>query len=920
MHGSQGWTGWIRRLGTPTAAVLLAGGAICYVLVAALGRVQALSEEGARSEALRDAAASVRMTRAAREVYQHEVIERTADTDLQASHDFASRDGEIPLPPTLARLVTDRVYENRPGYRARFVSDQPFPWRSSAKPRDGFEHEALARLAASPGMPFYRFEASAGCLTLRYAVAERLGTVCVECHNENPASPRHDWQPGDVLGIQEISFPVGGSSGYVSEGHRSAVSLLKGALIVNAILMTLFVLRQRQRARGLERAVANRTAQLARSERTLRSLMRTASDGILTMDATSTIRACNPAAAAMFGYEPEGLVGQWVEVLVPSPHREQHASYVSRHLKTGERRAIGQYVEVSGLRKDDSEFPLGLSLSRVDTHRGPLFMAIVRDLTSTRRVQADLEHARDEALAADRAKSMFLANMSHELRTPMNAVIGMSSLLLDTELDPQQRDFSQTVASSGEGLLRIVNDILDFAKVEAGKLQIEEVEFDLCAVVEDVVRLMSAPAAEKGLELVVDSPVEPRDRVRSDPGRVRQMVLNLLGNALKFTDAGEIVVRTRQHTDAEGRVAVRIEVIDTGIGISPEQQERVFEAFTQADASTTRNYGGTGLGLATSKRLAVLMGGDLTFKSAVGEGSTFIVTLLLASGGAGTAQPRALAESLEGLRALVVDDNETNRRVLRYQLAKWGMRASEAADAPTALEVLERAADTDGLPGVVLLDMQMPQMDGLELAREVQTRPALLGVKLVLLTSLGRPVDQATLDTLGIVACLTKPVRPAELEEVLLSLAVDSGEGEPHPEAEPAVAEATPHGAGARVLVVEDNAVNRKVALSLLKRSGYEADTADNGVEALEAMEHSDYDLVLMDMQMPVMDGAQATREIRRLEARGARHVTVIALTANAFEEDRNRCLAAGMDDFLAKPVSLPVLQEKLAKWMRLAG
>ncbi len=783
-------------------------------------------------------------------------------------------------------------------------------------------------LMALSGYPDRRFEDvnDAFLKTLGYARSEVIGKSADEL-GLFPFSEQQAAVAERLLAdgcITDMEMQVRGRDGEIFDG------LFSGEVIETQerrfFLTVMIDITKRKRAESALYAAHEQT----------RALMESVQAGIILLRVEDrVIVEANPAAASIIGVPQKELVGRpCTENFCPAEEGRCPVLDLGVDIDNAER---------SIRRADGSVVPVLKTVARLDIQGREYLLESFVDISELKNAEKELRRAKEvaeslighfeqqtvyakemaaQAELANVAKSEFLANMSHEIRTPMNGVIGMTGLLLDTDLDEEQRRYAEIVRGSGESLLGLINDILDFSKIEARKLDLETMDFDLASLLEDFAAAMALQCEDKGLELICHLDPGVPTLLCGDPGRLRQVLNNLVGNAVKFTHAGEVAVRVSPAEERENDVLLRFSVRDTGIGIPPDKLGLVFDKFTQVDASTTRQYGGTGLGLAISKQLAEMMGGEIGVESEEGNGSEFWFTARLCKQAAGARAAERVPAELTGVRALIVDDNRSSRRSLSVRLASFGMRPSEAQDGPGALQELRRASEEGDPFRLAVIDLKMPGMDGEELGRAIREDGRLAGTRMVIMTSLRIRGDARRFERIGFAAYVTKPIRQEELKTVL-ALALAEGD----PAGRPKGAIVTRHTAGelrnrfggrkGRILLAEDNITNQQVALGILKKLGFRADVAANGSEALKALETVPYDLVLMDVQMPVMSGLEAAARVREFPSGASnRRVPIVALTARTVQGDRKKFLLAGMDDYLPKPVTPQSLADVLAKWL----
>ncbi|HUZ45739.1 MAG TPA: PAS domain S-box protein [Terriglobia bacterium] len=625
-----------------------------------------------------------------------------------------------------------------------------------------------------------------------------------------------------------------------------------------------------------------------------------ATEAIVITDPAGLIQYVNPAFTVITGYSSEEVLKRNPRILKSGVQSAEFYQDLWRTITSGK----FWQGEIINRRKDGSLYPEWMTISPVVDSAGALasYIAVKHDDTQRKKAEADLREAKESAEVASRAKSEFLATMSHEIRTPMNGIIGMTDLALDTELTPEQREYLEMVKQSGDALLTLINDILDFSRIEAGKFALDITEFDLDDCLTAIAKTFAPRAHQKGLELSYQFQPDVPKTLVGDPSRLRQIVINLLGNAIKFTERGEVVLRVETESLEASKALLHFAVRDTGAGIPPDKQEMIFEAFTQADSSMTRKYGGTGLGLTISSKLAHMMGGKIWVKSELGVGSTFHFTARFGVQKApARLEPRETFE-LAGMPVLVVDDNATNRRILDAMLRHWRMEPTLAEGGEIALASMEQHAASGKTFPLVLIDAQMPEMDGFALAEKIKQNPKLANATVMMLTSVGQRGDAARCRELGIAAYLIKPIRQSELLRAILeALGKSSGAPERVPLVTRHYLRETQR--AAHILLAEDNAVNQKLVMRLLEKRGLSVTATGNGKEVLAALEKQSFDLALMDVQMPEMDGFEATAIIRKREQGTGIHLPIIALTAYAMKGDEERCIAAGMDAYVSKPI-----------------
>jgi len=883
--------------------------------------------------AIQDAARYSEALREFRSLYSSEVVARVIPHGIVVTHDYKKQTGAIPLPATLTMDLGHRLSHKHKGADVRLYSQFPFPWRQGQKSTDLFTRDALAFLGQHSKKIFYRFEVHQGKKVLRYASADVMNEGCVNCHNTHPDSPKTDWKKGDVRGVLEVMRPVGNI--YSSTPIGLWVALMV-TILVTIFGMIGFLTKDFHRRRAV--------LALRDSEKKLQALTQSAMDAIISSDDSGKILSWNKGAERLFGYGQE-MIGQDLTTIMPE--RYQESCKQGMQLVSGAKyiRGKGRVVEFFGRHKNGQEMPIEVSLAGWSADNKHFYSAIIRDITERKNTEKTLEdysehlkeqvlqrteelqQSKEEAEKANKAKSEFLANMSHEIRTPMNAIIGTSYLTQQTDLNNQQHRYLDMIENSAQSLLSLINEILDFSKVEAGEMKLESIPFNLNTVFERLTNMVGIKAQEKGLEFILNINPNVPSTLVGDPLRLGQVLINLADNAVKFTDLGEIEISVKLvPEDSESNTNIKplfeFTVRDTGIGMTAEQKSRLFKPFTQADSSTTREYGGTGLGLAISKQLVNLMEGEISINQQAQPGSTFVFTARLglstsrlSAAENGERQVEAI-ETLRNARVLVVDDNEVELNILCKLLNAFNCDVHGAQSGEQAMSMIEAAIEQENPFKLCLLDWRMPGMSGGQLATLIRSNERVPRLtKIILISAYQQDAITLNKDLAAIDGFVCKPVTPDTLHDSIMNtMGLATSQLANSQQNSFTRSEAISTLGGARVLVVEDNEINQKVACDILATAHIDTDIAINGQEALKMLDTGEYDGVLMDVQMPVMDGYETTRQLR--QDKRFENLPVIAITANTMVGDREKCLDAGMNDFISKPVKVMEMFTTMAQWI----
>lgn len=866
-----------------------------------------------------------------RNFYSKIVVPVAKQEGLEITHDYVDQEGKLPLPATFAKDFGHSLSSEDSNFNVKLYSDKPFPWRNETL--DKFEIDALAKLQKNPSEPVWSFEMLNGEQVLRYARADVLKESCVGCHNSYPGTPKSNWKVGEVRGVLEVIRPMS-SFEFESFGMLKNSFLMMLVVILSMVILIFFILRKLSSSIKLaysayltsDNANKKLTDEIVHREKVshdlksssvkMRAIVNSVQEVIIVINENGEIIECNKAIVDMFGYSQEEMLGQNVSLLMTGKHSVDHDRYIKNYLVNCRGTVMGQNREFFAKRKDGEKFLIELFVNDTRVGDDIIFTGTIRDITLRKAAEKATAQAHRAAIESAELKSEFLANMSHEIRTPMNGVIGMTEMLLLSDLDSEQQELAKTVKESAASLLVIINDILDFSKIEAGKLAIKNTPFHLPHMIEACVDLLTPEAERKGVDIAffIDKAVPLK--INGDAGRLRQIIINLMNNALKFTDEGHVILNVTLQ-DSEH---IHFAVIDSGLGIKKEDQQTLFDMFSQVDGSSSREHGGTGLGLAISKQLAELMGGRIGAESEPNVGSTFWFTLKIE-------EQNSLPEPfMKGTgKVLMMNASHSINRYYIKQLKDWGMTPTATSTPNTLVTNLHKssfdliAIDADG----IYIDPENT-IGFQSFINEIRKSSK---AAVVLYASKSQYALLETVDYPENIHLMTKPIKHT-LIKVFLNKLRSTSQPKPATKATK-VLEKKEHNKKTEkskeskkpedtfsVLLAEDNRVNQMVAIAILNKLGCEVSIANNGREALELVEKELFDAVFMDCQMPEMDGYEASSRIRQLSTtHHSRNIPIIAFTANAMKDDDKKCKAAGMDDYLSKPIDMDEIRQVFENW-----
>ncbi len=889
-----------------------------------------------------------------RNFYGKVILPKVKRQGMVVSHDYKHKKNTLPLPATFIKDFSSYITPKQDEFSVRLYSDKPFSWRKE-KELDAFEKFALNSLRKNPQQPVYSLDSMNGRKVLRYARADVMKPGCVKCHNNYPGSAKKNWKVGDVRGVLEVSRPVGNFLENTEIALKNAF-LMMLAIILSIISLLFVVIRKMSRSIKLAHqsiAASERdnsklveeirkrkqiSHALKSSELKTRAIVNSVGEVIVVINKSGIVQECNEAIKKIFGYQPSDVIGNNISMLMTEKHAALHDAYLEKYVKSGKKNIMGKRRELYAKRRNGEIFPIELSVNDTQVGDEIVFTGTIRDITHRRKTQLATEAAHKAALESAQLKSDFLANMSHEIRTPMNGVLGMTQMLLESRLNKEQRSLAETVKESAESLLVIINDVLDFSKIEAGKLDIKNSRFKLLPIIEAVIELVDRATDKKYLDIAFFVDARVPEIIYSDSGRLRQILINLLNNALKFTDYGHVTL----HISMDNNNLLRFEVRDTGPGIPVDQQHTLFDSFSQIDSSSTREHGGTGLGLAICKQLTGLLGGNIGVQSMPGAGSTFWFTIKNNVSDTAnntsinnnamdkkTAKNRTLNEYIHAdIQVLMMCSAHMLHQYYEKQMKQWGMQPDMVATLNQFLSHLEHhqydmlVLDADAIYADV--DHPIGITSILDTIREKTSMQ-------IVLTARSEQYAKLEQLQLGVnVRMIEKPIKYTAIKLLLEKFTPDRKNNTASSKRREITQEgkllhknqlsehsgAEPPKQKYHILLAEDNRVNQKVATVILQKLGYKSTLVANGKEALDAVNKEIFDLVLMDCQMPEMDGYEASRTIRKFPASHVNsNIPIIAFTANAMIDDVAKCKKAGMDDYLSKPIDIDELKKLLKKW-----